>query len=75
MIQLTTMGSPKLSGCDCFTSTLVSSCCGCREFFPPVPSEVIMPLAGYLATQGKLALGGIIIAGTVGSVAGALPLY
>jgi membrane protein DedA with SNARE-associated domain len=35
---------------------------------PPIPSEVIMPLAGFMATQGHLALLGVILAGTLGSV-------
>lgn len=34
-----------------------------------------MPLAGYLSSQGRLGLVGVIIAGTIGSVLGALPLY
>ena len=42
---------------------------------PPIPSEVIMPLAGFMATQGRLALLGVILAGTLGSVLGAVPLY
>jgi membrane protein DedA with SNARE-associated domain len=46
-----------------------------ENVFPPIPSEVIMPLAGYMVTQGKLSFLGIIIAGTIGSVLGALPLY
>ena len=46
-----------------------------ENVFPPIPSELIMPLAGFTATQGKLTLVGVIIAGTVGSVLGALPLY
>lgn len=46
-----------------------------ENVFPPIPSEVIMPLAGYLATEGKFAFAGVVIAGTVGSVLGALPLY
>ena len=46
-----------------------------ENVFPPIPSEVIMPLAGYLASQGRLGLVGVILAGTIGSVLGALPLY
>jgi len=46
-----------------------------ENVFPPIPSEVIMPLAGYLASQGKLELLWVIVAGTAGSVLGALPLY
>ena len=42
---------------------------------PPIPSEVIMPLAGFMATQGRLAWLGVILAGTLGSVLGAVPLY
>jgi membrane protein DedA with SNARE-associated domain len=34
-----------------------------------------MPLAGFLVAEGRLSLAGIIVAGTVGSVLGALPLY
>ena len=46
-----------------------------ENVFPPIPSELIMPLAGFTATQGKLALVGVVLAGTLGSVLGALPLY
>lgn len=46
-----------------------------ENVFPPIPSELIMPFAGFTATQGKLSLVGVIMAGTVGSVLGALPLY
>jgi membrane protein DedA with SNARE-associated domain len=46
-----------------------------ENVFPPIPSELIMPLAGFLAAEGKQNLAAIIIAGTVGSVLGALPLY
>jgi membrane protein DedA with SNARE-associated domain len=46
-----------------------------ENVFPPIPSEVIMPLAGYMAAQGTLSLFGIIVAGMTGSVLGALPLY
>ncbi|QER41520.1 DedA family protein [Thermodesulfobacterium sp. TA1] len=41
----------------------------------PIPSEVIIPPAAYLAYQGKLSLWGVIIAGTLGSLAGALFNY
>jgi membrane protein DedA with SNARE-associated domain len=46
-----------------------------ENVFPPLPSELIMPLAGFTASQGELTLIGVIIAGTIGSVVGALPLY
>jgi membrane protein DedA with SNARE-associated domain len=34
-----------------------------ENVFPPVPSELIMPLAGFTASQGKLTLWGVILAG------------
>src|SRR5688572_7645793 len=46
-----------------------------ENVFPPIPSELSMPLAGFLAAQGKMRSAGIVLAGTVGSVLGALPLY
>jgi membrane protein DedA with SNARE-associated domain len=46
-----------------------------ENIFPPLPSELIMPLAGYTATRGELNMVGVIVAGTIGSVLGALPLY
>jgi membrane protein DedA with SNARE-associated domain len=46
-----------------------------ENVFPPIPSEYIMPLAGFMVMQDKFSLAGIIIAGTLGSVLGALPLY
>jgi membrane protein DedA with SNARE-associated domain len=41
----------------------------------PLPSEVIMPFAGFLSARGRMTLWGVILAGTIGSVLGALPLY
>ncbi len=46
-----------------------------ENVFPPIPSEIIMALAGYMVTQGKLSFVGVVVAGTVGSVLGALPFY
>ena len=46
-----------------------------ENVFPPIPSEVILPLAGYLAAQGRMTFVGAVVASTVGSVAGALILY
>ena len=38
--------------------------------FPPIPSEVIMPVAGIRAAQGPMTLGGVIASGTAGAMAG-----
>lgn len=46
-----------------------------ENVFPPIPSEYIMPLAGFMVAEDKLSLVGIIVAGTIGSVLGALALY
>lgn len=46
-----------------------------ENVFPPIPSELIMPLAGYLVAQGKLTFLGATLAGMTGSVLGALPFY
>ena len=46
-----------------------------ENVFPPIPSELIMPLAGFTASQGKLEFLPVVIAGTIGSVLGASPWY
>lgn len=46
-----------------------------ENIFPPIPSELILPLAGFLAGQGRFNLPAVILAATVGSVTGALALY
>ncbi len=43
--------------------------------FPPIPSEVVLPLAGYLANRGRLDLWGVFVASTVGALLGAWVLY
>jgi membrane protein DedA with SNARE-associated domain len=46
-----------------------------ENVFPPIPSEVILPLAGYTAAQGRGSLWVVAIAGTLGSAAGAVLWY
>jgi membrane protein DedA with SNARE-associated domain len=43
--------------------------------FPPLPSEVILPLAGYLAQQGDMNVVLVVLTSTLGSYLGALVLY
>lgn len=46
-----------------------------ENLFPPIPSELIMPLAGYAAAQGDANIFLVILAGTIGSLAGAFFWY
>jgi len=46
-----------------------------ENLFPPIPSEVVLPIAGFLASQGRLSLPLAVLAATVGSLVGALVLY
>lgn len=46
-----------------------------ENLFPPIPSEVVLPVAGYVASQGGMSLPAAVIAATVGAVVGALALY
>lgn len=39
--------------------------------FPPLPSEIIIPLAGYLARRGELDVVWVVTSGSIGSIAGA----
>ena len=48
---------------------------GLENVFPPIPSEVILPLAGFTAAQGTFTLAGAIFWTTLGSVLGALLAY
>lgn len=48
---------------------------GADNLFPPIPSEIILPLAGFAASQGTFSLGGALLATTLGSVVGAMILY
>lgn len=43
--------------------------------FPPIPSEVVLPLAGFTASRGQLSLLLAIVFATLGSVLGAIVLY
>ena len=46
-----------------------------ENIFPPIPSEVIMPLAGFTIARGEFHFFGVILSGVIGSILGALPWY
>ena len=46
-----------------------------ENLFPPIPSELIMPLGGFYVRGGQLALVPVVLAGLLGTVLGALPWY
>ena len=46
-----------------------------ENVFPPIPSELVMPLAGFLAAQGDLSLFWVMVFGTIGAVLGACLWY
>jgi membrane protein DedA with SNARE-associated domain len=46
-----------------------------ENVFPPIPSELVMPFAGFLVGRGEMSFLGIVAAGTLGTVLGALLIY
>jgi membrane protein DedA with SNARE-associated domain len=46
-----------------------------ENIFPPIPSELILLLAGFNVSEGRFGLVGAVLAATVGSVVGAYFLY
>ena len=46
-----------------------------ENIFPPIPSELIMPFAGYVAANGDLNVVGVLVARTLGSLVGTSAWY
>lgn len=46
-----------------------------ENIFPPIPSEIILTFGGFMTTFSAMNVGGVIVAATIGSVAGAIVLY
>ena len=46
-----------------------------ENIFPPIPSELIMPLAGFTVSQGKMDFSLAVIAGTIGTMGGTYAWY
>lgn len=46
-----------------------------ENLFPPIPSEVVLPLGGFTVAQGSLNFAAVFIWATIGSVVGAYILY
>lgn len=46
-----------------------------ENVFPPIPSELVLPFAGYVAATGRLDPAGVLLAAVTGSLLGALPWY
>lgn len=46
-----------------------------ENLFPPLPSEIILPLAGFTASRGTFGLAEVLMWTTLGSIVGALVLY
>ena len=46
-----------------------------ENLFPPIPSEIILTFGGFMTTYTKLAVWGVILAATIGSVTGAIILF
>lgn len=46
-----------------------------ENVFPPIPSEVILTFGGFMTTNSDLTIMGVVVASTLGSVAGAVILY
>jgi membrane protein DedA with SNARE-associated domain len=53
----------------------ISALIALESIIPPIPSELILPLSGFMAHEGRFWLPGVIIAATIGSIVGALVLY
>jgi membrane protein DedA with SNARE-associated domain len=46
-----------------------------ENLIPPIPSELVMPFGGFLVAEGRMSFFGLVAAGTIGAVLGAVVLY
>lgn len=46
-----------------------------ENFFPPIPSEIILTFGGFMTTKSDITMEGVILSATAGSVVGAIVLY
>lgn len=46
-----------------------------ENIFPPIPSEVVIPFAGFLVQRGEMSMIGVLIASTIGVLIGAVTIY
>lgn len=53
----------------------VAAAMAAENLIPPIPSEIVLPLAGYEAARGDLVFAWVVLAATAGSLVGALVLY
>ena len=60
---------------DAFGALGVALLMALENLFPPIPSELILPFAGFLVGRGELGFLPVLVASTAGSLFGALVLY
>jgi membrane protein DedA with SNARE-associated domain len=60
---------------DAFGALGVALLMALENLFPPIPSELILPFAGFLVGRGELGYLPVLVASTAGSLFGALVLY
>jgi len=46
-----------------------------ENLFPPIPSEIILTFGGFMTTTSSMTIFGVVLAATLGSMAGAILLY
>ncbi|MCZ7427537.1 DedA family protein [Micromonospora sp. WMMA1949] len=60
---------------DSFGAVGVALLVALESIIPPIPSEIVLAMAGYLSAEGRFNVVLIVVAATVGSLLGALVLY
>lgn len=83
MILLSSSSTSELTGLAGWVADVVSSLgplgvgllVALENLFPPIPSEVVLPVAGFVASQGRMSLVWALVAANLGSLLGAYALY
>ncbi len=74
-IQLTGLAGLAVNVIDALGELGVGALALLETVFPPIPSEVVLPLAGFLAQQGRMNVFLVLLTATLGGLIGAYILY
>ena len=74
-IQLTGLAGLAVNIIDALGELGVGALALLETVFPPIPSEVVLPLAGFLAQQGRMNVFLVLLTATLGGLIGAYILY